>query len=173
MTVRVLVLLVAACGHDKPASPPPALGSATEHLQQALAADGINQRGDTPVDTASIETFARSFVGILSRGDQRAALDLFHGEIWSPDCDTKASEGAAYALGGMTVSVPRNIQFAAATPVGDARTIVKGSKLNDCPVAADTTARTVRVTWTGPAGEATLEIARASHGWTLTAIHDR
>jgi len=170
--MRWLVLLVVACGHDAPSGPPPA-GSAAEHLQRALAAEGIHQRGDTPVDTGSLDAFARSFVAILSSGDQRAALSLFHDELWDPDCSAEASRSAAQKLGGLTVTVPRNVTFASAEPVGEPRTIAKGQRLGGCAVTADTTVRIVHVTWTGPAGASTLEVARAAdREWTLTAIRD-
>jgi hypothetical protein len=170
--MRWLVLLVVACGHDAPSEAPPS-GSAAEHLQRALAADGIHQRGDTPVDTGSLDAFARSFVAILSSGDQRAALALFHHEVWDPDCAADASRPSAEKLGGLTVSVPRNVAFASAEPVGEPRTIAKGERLGGCAVTADTTVRVVHVTWSGPAGAATLEVARAAdREWTLTAIRE-
>lgn len=177
----LVVLLIVACGHDDrpapPASPPTtgsAAGSAAEHLQQALAAEGIHQRGDTKVDAGSLESFARSFVAILSSGDQRAALSLLHGKVWEYDCSSNAGRAAAEKLGGLLVSTPRNITFSAVEPVGEPRTIAKGERLAGCAVTADTTVRVVHVTWTAPAGDATIEVAHAGdHDWTLTAIHDQ
>ena len=72
------------------------------------------------------------------------------------------------------MKVPRNISFAAVEPVGEPRTIAKGERLGGCAVTADITVRVLHVTWTSPAGDATLEVARAGdHDWTLTAIHDQ
>ena len=176
MTARVsmLLCLVLGCGHEGPSKPPPTraeVATAEEHLQNALAAEGIHQRGDTPVDTSSYDAFARSFVAVLAGGDQRAALALFRGELWASACPPDMVQDAAVTLGGLMVSIPRKIVFGAVTPVGDARTVTKGEKLLGCAVAADTTVRTVHVTWTSPSGEATLDIARAGSGdWTLTGI---
>jgi hypothetical protein len=173
----LVALLIVACGHDERSAPPPvppATGSAAEHLQQALTADGIHQRGDTHVDAGSLESFARSFVAVLSSGDQRAALSLLHGKVWDYDCSSEAGRTAAENLGGLLVKVPRNIRFAAVEPVGEPRTIAKGERLGGCAVTADTTVQVVHVTWTAPAGDATLEVARArDRDWTLTAIHDQ
>ena len=172
----VLVVLV-ACGHDDRSGPPaapPTAGSAAERLQQVLATEGIHQRGDTPVDGGSIDAFARSVVAVLSSGDQRAALSLFHGKVWEPDCSSEATRDAAEKLGGLFVSIPRNIRFAAVEPVGEPRTVTRGASLGGCAVTADTTVRVVHVTWTAPPGEVTLELARAGdRSWTLAAIRDR
>jgi hypothetical protein len=170
--MRWLVLFVVACGHDGPSVPAPS-GSAAEHLNAALAAEGIHQRGDTPVDTASIDAFARSFVAVLSSGDQRAAISLLENTVWDSSCAADASRPAAEKLGGLLVSVPRNIAFASAAPIGAPHTIGKGQRLAGCPVTADAIVSVVHVAWTGPAGNATLELARPANGaWTLTAISD-
>jgi hypothetical protein len=175
--ILVTLALIVACGHDEHSGPatspppsPPGAGSAAEHLQQALAAEGIHQRGDTPVDAGSLESFARSFVAILSSGDQRSALSLLHGKVWEYDCSSNAGRAAAEKLGGLLVSTPRNISFSSVEP----RTISKGERLGGCAVTAATTVQVVHVKWTAPAGDATLEVAHAGdHAWTLTAIHDQ